>query len=197
MDTLVSLILMIISFPEQLSSRAAAESTKLTGAEAKSLFERLAKGGMGIVTGGQGHLRNIHCTHAQFSSRTLQPRSTNISSNALAHIRREDAMQMRHGETGHGRQDFAVQWFADVLADVALDVSNAPGIVLSTLSISHHRHHIIAEHLFATLNVSSCEMLIGRHADIMRHLIPEGNFVKQPGVVDSAAGPIIRAPAPA
>ncbi len=116
-----------------MSGRIASELAKFTGTETKLLFERLTKGRMGMVTSGKRNLRNVHCTHPKFSSRAFHAHTTDIVGYVLAYLGCEDAMKVGHGETSDCRQQFPIEWFVDVLADVLLDSINAFAIVLRTL----------------------------------------------------------------
>jgi hypothetical protein len=104
----------------------------------KLLLECLAKGRMGIVTGCKRNLRNVHCTHSQFSPCAFQSNATDIAGDILTLIGSKDAMKVGHGETSDCRQHFPIEWFVDVLTDVSLDIVDAAAIVLTASCVNPH-----------------------------------------------------------
>jgi hypothetical protein len=91
-----------------------------------------------MITGRKRNLRNIHCTHPQFSPGAFHAHTTDIASNALACLSCEDAMKVRHRETGDCRQHFPIERFVEVLANVLLDTIDSFVIVLRAWCVSHH-----------------------------------------------------------
>lgn len=104
------------------------------------LFERLTESRVGCVTGRKRNLCNVNGTHTQFPSRAFHAHTTHITGDVLTHMGCEDAMKVGHRETGNVRQHFPVERFADVLADVLLDVADAFGIALCMFWMSAAIH---------------------------------------------------------
>jgi hypothetical protein len=96
--------------------------TELTGAETELQFERLAESRVRFITSRPRHLGNIHRAHAEFAPRPFHPQTAHITDRALAHLRREDAVEVRHREASYLRQHLPVQRLVDVLTDVQLHI---------------------------------------------------------------------------
>lgn len=94
------------------------------------LFERLAKGRVGIIAGRQRNFSNIHGAHAQFSSRAFQAHTADVAGNVLTDMRGEDAVKVGHRKACHRCQHFPVELLVRVLADVLLHIVDAFVIAL-------------------------------------------------------------------
>ena len=102
------------------------------------LLERLAEGGVAIVTGRVGNLGNVHRPHPQLSPRAFHAHAPHVAGNVLAGTGSKDAMKVRHRESGDGRQHFPIQRLVTVIAHVSLDSVNAFVIAFKAFSVSRH-----------------------------------------------------------
>jgi len=104
------------------------------------LFERLAEGGVAIVTGRVGNLGNVHRPHPQLSPRALHAYPPDVAGNTLAGAGGKDAMKVGHREPGDGRQHFPIERLVTVVAHVPLDGVNTFVIAFKALSVSRHNY---------------------------------------------------------
>jgi hypothetical protein len=145
-----------LSFPQKVSGLTAAKLTKLTGAESKLLFKRFAKGGVGIVPGCQGNLRDVYSAHPQFAPGPLQAQTPHIAGSALADMGGEDTMEVGHRKARDRGQHFPVEGFVDVLTDVSHHIFNALGSLSKGWDVSQHIQRIVYQ--------NTCSLLQTYHA---------------------------------
>lgn len=131
----------------------AAELTKLPRAETKLLFESLAKGSMGVITGSQCDLGDIYCPHSQFASRAFQAQAAHIAGSALTNVRGEDAMEMRHREPRDFRQHFPIKRLVEVRADIAHYLLDALRGLLKSLGVGQHIQTIVYQNTCSLLQM--------------------------------------------
>jgi hypothetical protein len=116
----------------------AVELPKFTRAKTVLLLESSAKGRVCVVTGRQRNLGDIHRTHAQFSSGTLQPHPPDVAGDILTKLGRENAMKMGYRKARNISERFPGERFIDMLVDVPFYTVNPFAVVLSPFFIYYH-----------------------------------------------------------
>ena len=72
----------------------ATQLTKLAGTDSKLSFECLAERGMGIVSGRQSNLSDVHGSHAELAPGAFHAQPADVGDGTLADMRAEHAMEV-------------------------------------------------------------------------------------------------------
>lgn len=99
------------------------------------LFERFAKGRVGIISCSQRDLSNVHRAHAQLPPGALHAHTADVAGNILAHAGNENAVEVGHRESSNRRKYVPVERFIDVHVDIPLDAVNTYAVVYTSRCI--------------------------------------------------------------
>jgi len=136
------------------------------------LPESLAEGRVAVISGGKRHLGDVHRTHPQLTPGAFQPDPADVANGALAHVRREDPVEVRHRESGNLCQRFTIERLADVLTDIAHHVFDALRMVLKDLCLAQHTWNIVYQ--------NTCSLFQMYHLAQVAPAVPQGCFAIAP-----------------
>ena len=106
---------------------------------------------MAMVTGSERQLGNVHGAQPQLSPCAFQAHAPDIAGNILGHTGCEDAMEMRDGVTGDGRQHFAFERSVGVRADIMPDLGETFVIAVRALQAGHRVQIILHQNASSLL----------------------------------------------